>query len=152
METGGSVDLFVRRIFIRGGDLTILRPWAKFVCGIIESPDLQPTAARDNIQRNDENSTAPSGVRLGPLIIGRLTALAKDDPKLFAKINRWHHYHLKGMATYHDEFFQKVVELLLFDTNQGQISIGRVPDEKPPRPDAGNRSPIYYFPYTGLLT
>jgi molecular chaperone HtpG len=91
----GVVDIFVRRMFIRAGDNTILPPWAKFVRGIIDSPDLQPTAARDNIQRNNPAFEFLQK-RLGELIVERLTYLAKKEPNKFKQINIWITTTLKG--------------------------------------------------------
>jgi len=82
----GVVDIFVRRMFIRAGDNTILPPWAKFIRGIIDSPDLQPTAARDNIQRNNPAFEFLQK-RLGELIVERLAYLAKQEPNKFKQIN-----------------------------------------------------------------
>jgi molecular chaperone HtpG len=42
VNTTGVIDIYVRRVFIRGNDNAFLPPWAKFVRGIIDSPDLQP--------------------------------------------------------------------------------------------------------------
>ncbi len=55
IDTTGVIDIFVRRMFVRANDNAFLPPWAKFVRGIIDSPDLQPTAARDNVQREHES-------------------------------------------------------------------------------------------------
>lgn len=145
----GVVDIFVRRMFIRAGDNTILPPWAKFIRGIIDSPDLQPTAARDNIQRNNPAFEFLQK-RLGELIVERLAYLAKKEPNKFKQINIWHHYHLKGMAYFHDDFFEQVAELLLFQTNakanNGLMSLEDYLTKNRARND---KAPIYYFAYMG---
>jgi molecular chaperone HtpG len=125
MDTAGVVDIFVRRMFVRGGDAELLPPWAKFVRGLIECPDLQPTAARDNVRR-DGWAYEALRQRLAELIVERLGYLAAHRPDRFREINRWHHYHLKGMALFHEDFFAQVAALLLFDTNRGLLSLGEL--------------------------
>jgi molecular chaperone HtpG len=125
LNTAGVVDLFVRRMFVRGSDAELLPEWAKFIRGIIECPDLQPTAARDNVRRSGWAYTALRQ-RLSELIVSRLAFLATDRPERFKQINRWHHYHLKGMAVFHQDFFEQVGGLLLFDTNRGLMSLAGV--------------------------
>jgi molecular chaperone HtpG len=145
------VDIYVRRMLIRASDDTLLPSWAKFVRGVIDTPDLQPTAARDQIQR-----THPSfdylQRRLGEIVVERLSFLAEFDPQKFARINLWHHYHLKGMAFYHDEFFERVGELLLFETSRGLMSLRRYLAENAAHAGSDGRVPIYYFAYRGAAT
>jgi molecular chaperone HtpG len=148
VNTTGVVDIFVRRMFIRAGDNTLLPPWAKFVRGVIDSPDLQPTAARDNIQRSHPSFDFLQK-RLGELIVERLSYLAQNERNKFRQINHWHHYHLKGMAYYHKDFFEKVADLLLFDTNRGPMSLQEYLTKNAPRPETENKAPIYYFAYHG---
>jgi molecular chaperone HtpG len=149
MNTAGVVDVFVRHMLVIDADNTILPRWAKFIRGVIDSPDLQPTAARDNIQRDKAEAFAFLQRRLGEIIIERLIWLAANDSRKFAQINSWHHYHLKGMAWYHDDFFERVVEYLLFETNRGRMPLGEYLAKNAPRAEAGKRVPIYYFSYYG---
>jgi molecular chaperone HtpG len=148
VNTTGVIDIFVRRMFIRANDNTFLPPWAKFVRGIIDSPDLQPTAARDNIQRNHPSFEFLQK-RLGELIVERLSYLAIQEPNKFKQIILWHHYHLKGMAYYYDDFFDQIAGLLLFETNKGLISLQDYLTKNAPRPETENKAPIYYFAYHG---
>jgi molecular chaperone HtpG len=144
----GVVDIFVRRMFVRDRDNELLPPWAKFVRGLVDSPDLVPTAARDNIRR-DEPAYEPLQQQLGQLIIDYLTTLAKEKPPAFAKICLWHHYHIKGMALEYDSFFDKIVEYLLFETNRGAMSLTEYLPKNPPRPEDDGRAPLYYFGFAG---
>lgn len=151
INTAGVVDIYVRRMLIRAGDDTLLPPWAKFVRGVVDTPDLCPTAARDQIQRTHP-SFAYLQRRLGDIVVERLGHLAEFEPGKFERINRWHHYHLKGMAFYHDEFFERVGELLLFETNRGMMSLRRYVAEAAARAEAGRETPLYYFAYRGAAT
>lgn len=148
MNTTGTVEIFVRRMFVKSGEMNLLPVWAKFIRGVLDSPDLQPTAARDNIQSNHP-SFAFFQKRLGEIIVDRLTYLAEKEPNKFRRINQWHHYHLKGMAHYYDEFFDRVGELLLFQTNKGEMSLQEYLGKNAPRPDREGKVPIYFFAYEG---
>ena len=151
INTAGVVDIYVRRMLIRAGDDTLLPPWAKFVRGVIDTPDLCPTAARDQIQRTHP-SFAYLRQRLGDLIVERLAYLAEFEPEKFERINLWHHYHLKGMAFYHDDFFERVGELILFETNRGMMSLRRYLAEAAALAGPGGETPLYYFAYRGAAT
>lgn len=144
INTDGQLDIFIRGMMVKQTDTALLPSWAKFIRGIIDSPDLKPTAARDNIQ-----SSAPSfdyiQEKLGEVIVKRLTYLAEKQPKRFQTINEWHHYHLKGMAYFHDSFFRAVGDLLLFDTNKGQMSLRDYLPKHKPLPNG--KAPIYFFAY-----
>lgn len=142
--TSGIVDIFVRRMFVRAGDREILPEWAKFVQGIIDSPDLKPTAARDNIQRNEAAYEFIKS-KLGDIIVEHLIRLSQKEQAKFKKINKLHHYHLKGMAAAHHQFFEKVGHLLLFETNKGQLSLQEIVKKNTPRKEKDDRKPVYYF-------
>lgn len=148
INTTGVIDIFVRRMFVRANDNTFLPPWAKFVRGIIDSSDLEPTAARDNIQRNHPSFEFLQK-RLGEIIVERLSYLAEKEPNKFRQINLWHHYHLKGMAYYYDEFFDRVAGMLLVETNKGKMSLDDYLTKNAPKAGTENRVPIYYFAYQG---
>lgn len=151
INTAGVVDIYVRRMLIRAADDTLLPPWAKFVRGVVDTPDLCPTAARDQIQRTHP-SFAYLQRRLGDLVVERLGHLAEFEPAKFERINLWHHYHLKGMAFYHDEFFERVGEMLLFETNRGMMSLRQYAAEAAARSEPGRETPLYYFAYRGAAT
>jgi HSP90 family molecular chaperone len=148
VNTTGVVDIFVRRMFIRASDNTLLPPWAKFVRGVIDSSDLQPTTARDNIQRKHPSFDFLQR-RLGDLVVERLIYLADHEPRKFQQINLWHHYHLKGMACFHDDFFERVADTLLFETNKGSMSLRQYLTKNQPRADRNGKSPIYFFGHKG---
>ncbi len=110
INTPGLLDIFQERMCIRINDSELLPEWAKFVRGVIDSPALTPTAARDNVQKDG----AYHELRrcLGRLIVDALVDLAKTDRARFDRLSHWHHYHLKGMALHHDDFFDAVADWL----------------------------------------
>lgn len=142
LNSTGTLDIFVRKMLVKEGDTTLLPSWAKFVRGVLDSPDLSPTAGRDNInQENKAFRVIQEG--LGKRIIERLAYLAQNRPDKFSYINQWHHDHLKGMAMVNEEFFTQVSELLLFETNRGDLSLKQYLPENPLLDN--NRAPVYYF-------
>lgn len=141
LNSTGTLDIFVRKILVKEGDTSLLPTWAKFVRGVVDSPDLSPTAGRDNI--NQENTAFKViQAELGVKIIERLEYLAENRLDKFSYINQWHHDHLKGMAMVNEDFFSQVADLLLFETNQGDVSLQRY---IPMNPLIEGRNPIYYF-------
>lgn len=141
LNSTGTLDIFVRKMLVKEGDTSLLPTWAKFVRGVVDSPDLSPTAGRDNI--NQENMAFQViQAELGQKIIERLEYLAENRPDKFSYINQWHHDHLKGMAMVNDDFFNLVAELLLFETNQGDISLQQY---IPMNSMISDKNPIYYF-------
>ena len=141
LNSTGTLDIFVRKMLVKEGDTSLLPTWAKFVRGVVDSPDLSPTAGRDNI--NQENTAFKViQAELGVKIIERLEYLAENRLDKFSYINQWHHDHLKGMAMVNEDFFSQVADLLLFETNQGDVSLQRY---IPMNPLIEGRNPIYYF-------
>jgi molecular chaperone HtpG len=121
INASGVVDVYVRRMYVRANEAELLPVWARFVRGVIDSPDLTPTAARDNIQRDDTWSALTG--RLGDLIIKRLRHLAINGPARFEQLARWQHDHFTTMAACNEELFDAMRDLLLFETNRGLLPL-----------------------------
>ena len=143
INTTGVVDIYQGRMAIRAQEQELLPEWAKFVRGILDSPDLQPTAARDNVMKDDAYFRLREA--LGRLIIDSLVALSKQDRPKFLRLCEWHHYHLKGMAVHHDDFHTAVIDHLPFETNKGQLTLPEVCNRQPAA--VGKKTPLYYFSY-----
>ena len=115
-QTGGTMEVLVHRVCVTAQDATFLPPWASFVSGIIDSPDLNPNVARDNVVRDDVFAAVRNA--LGRCVVERLTEMSRAEPRKFATIAEYHHFHLVGMAIRHDEFFDEVKDLIPFYTNR----------------------------------
>jgi molecular chaperone HtpG len=148
IATAGVMDIYVNRVFVTGKDTTFLPKWARFVSGMVDSPDLEPNAARDNILRGSE-AYDHLHRSLGTLIIDHLRYLAKNRPRRFELINNHHHYQLKGMALADAQFYEDVADLLLFPTNRGMMSLR---DYLPKNSPMGGKAPIYYISSGGAAT
>jgi molecular chaperone HtpG len=115
VDMPGIVDIYQARMFIKEGDREILPPWAKFVRGVIDSPALTPTAARDAVQQDRAHNEIQAV--LGRLIIDTLQQMARNEPARFRRLMEWHHYGIKGMAIEFDDFFHAVADTVIFETN-----------------------------------
>ena len=138
---GGAVDLFQARMCIRANDTELLPEWARFVRGVLDCPDLQPTAARDNVMRDAIYHALREA--LGASIVAALLDLATRDQPRFQQLCDWHHDAIKGMAAQHAEFGAAVLDHLPFETNQGLLTL---PDylSRQPATTEGKR-PLYFF-------
>lgn len=142
-DANGVVDIFQERMAIRMKDQDLLPAWAKFIVGVIDSPDLSPTAARDNIRKNEAYYNLRNV--LGGLITQSIMQLSHKDQRKFFRICNWHHYHLKGMAVHHQEFFNAVIEYLPFETNKGELTLKEIVGQQPSK--VGEKVPIYFFSF-----
>ena len=140
-QAGGLADLFQARMCIRLHDHELLPEWAPFVRGIVDCPELQPTAARDNVLRDSVYHALREA--LGKTIVTALLELAARDRPRFLRLCDWHQDALKGMAAQHQEFGAAVLDALPFATNQGQLTLPEYLTRQSPEP-SGKR-PLYFF-------
>ena len=140
-QAGGLVDLFQARMCIRLNDHELLPEWASFVRGVVDCPDLQPTAARDNVLRDSAYHALRDA--LGKTIVAALLNLAVHDQPRFLRLCDWHNDALKGMAAQHQEFGAAVLDFLPFATSQGQLTL---PDYLARQsPGTNGKRPLYFF-------
>lgn len=140
-QAGGLVDLFQARMCIRSNDRELLPEWAPFVRGIADCPELQPTAARDNVLRDSVYHALREA--LGKTIVTALLELAARDRPRFLRLCDWHQDALKGMAAQHREFGAAVLDALPFATSQGQLTLPEYLTRQWPEPNG--KRPLYFF-------
>ena len=121
INTSGYVDIYQNRICVRPRDAELLPDWAKFVRGLVDTRSLQPTAARDNVHRNETYRALKSA--LGELIIESIIRCSQESPDFFSKLCRWHHFHFKGMSLMNDRFFDRMIMRLPFETSDGEMTL-----------------------------
>ncbi len=107
----------------------------------MDCPELQPTAARDNVLRDSVYHALRE--TLGETIVTALLELAARDRPRFLRLCDWHQDALKGMAAQHREFGAAVLDALPFATNQGQLTLPEYLTRQSPEP-SGKR-PLYFF-------
>ena len=140
-QAGGLVDLFQARMCIRLHDHELLPEWASLVRGVVDCPDLQPTAARDNVRRDPTWHALRN--QLGAAIVAALLELAMHDLPGFLRLCHWHETALKGMAVQHEAFGAAVLDWLPFATSQGQLTLPDCLARQEPSP--GGKRPLYFF-------
>ena len=121
LNTTGLVDIYQARMFITSNNRDMLPGWAKFMRGVIDSPDLTPTASRDAIQQDGVARQIRDA--LGLVVVEHLKKMAEQTPTRFERIMEWHSYHVKGMAVAYDDFFDAIADLVPFETNRGLMSL-----------------------------
>ncbi|MEV4567666.1 ATP-binding protein [Nonomuraea sp. NPDC049419] len=124
-----TVRVFQNRMFLCENAADVLPTWARFVNGVINTPDLTPTAARDNFIRDE--AAGRLSAALGDVIIRHLEGLRQSDPERFTDIIRYHRLGFLAACYYYDAFFEKFAHLLLWRTN----------DRVPGRADTGLPKP-----------
>jgi molecular chaperone HtpG len=166
INMAGMLDIYQSRMFVCSGDRNLLPLWAKFVRGVVDSPALQPTAARDAVQQDAVHDQIRRA--LGILIIDTLKNLARRNRTRFRRLMEWHHYHIKGMALEFEDFFDAICDTVLFEVSLPQAEAGRnlstdmhsfqmltLPEylklqtEEEPMEDGQKRKVIYYISEQG---
>lgn len=117
----GDISVYIRRMFICDRQRDLLPPWARFVRGVIDCPYLQPTASREEIQRDDNFIYVQQALE-NQLAAG-LKQIAQTDPSTWKKIVRGHSDLITGWAVQDNEFFEQVADLVVFRTSRGLLSL-----------------------------
>jgi molecular chaperone HtpG len=117
----GDLMVFIRKMFICEQDRDLLPTWARFVRGVIDCPELQPTASREEVQRDDAYTFVQQA--LEEQLIAGLRRIAQEDPTAWKAIVRGHTDVIMGWAVQDNEFFQQVADLITFRTSRGQMSL-----------------------------
>jgi molecular chaperone HtpG len=128
IDTRGTVDIYVNRVFVASANREAIPSWAGFVQGVIECGELTPNAARDNVVNN--NVLFSLRDYLGRFVVRRLGELASKDINRFKDIMSWHHYQVVGMCV-QDE------------SDKGRLSLREYLASATLLPD--NRRVVYYI-------
>nr|VFJ60647.1 MAG: molecular chaperone HtpG [Candidatus Kentron sp. FW] len=117
----GELDIYVSRMFIEAGDKELLLPWASFVKGVIDTPDLTPTLSRGEIVANENYRILQS--LLGRLIIGWLDELREQDSDKLKMLVGTYNNTIKARALEDDDFFDRICHLAQVSTDRGRVTI-----------------------------
>lgn len=128
VEPPRTVRVFQQRMFLCENAVDLLPKWASFVNGVIDTPSLTPTAARDNFQRDETSGRLRDA--LGQLVIDHLEGLKTRDPERLSQILNFHDLSIKAACDYYDDFFDKFAHLLEWRVNHGQ-AVDRLSGELP---------------------
>lgn len=137
IEAPRTVRVFLKRMFLCENAIDLLPKWASFVNGVIDTPSLIPTAARDNFQRDELFGRLRDA--LGQVIIRHLEALKSSDPDRLSKILAYHDLSIKAACDYYTDFFDKFAHLLEWRVNSGDKTArgfsGELPYRRLPLPE-----------------
>ncbi|GCE24162.1 ATP-binding protein [Dictyobacter kobayashii] len=117
----GKLELYQNRMFVTSHESNILPPWAQFISGVIDSPDMTLTASRDAVQQ--DYITQEIREALATIVVQHLQNMAKKTPERFELIMLWHAFNIRNMALDHDDFFDAIADLMPFDTNRGRMNL-----------------------------
>ena len=117
----GTVNIYIRRMFITEKHPRLLPSWAKFVLGVVDCPYLQPTASREDIQQDDMFFKVQKAIE--EQLLSGLKKLAKTDPTAWKKVVRNHRNLIISWAIKEESFFKEVADIITFQTPQGQKTL-----------------------------
>lgn len=147
----GDVIVYVRRMYVCKDERTLLPDWAKFVKGVIESPNLRETTSREAILHDENFERVQKAV--GRAILDYLTRVSTDNPRLFKEIVTNHNLVIKAWAIASDELFDRIKDIVLFTTDAGTISLPRYFEmsrfSKGVSAGNGTKRHIFYFTTPG---
>lgn len=138
----GEVDVYVSRMFIKANEKDLLPRWARFVKGVINSPDLTPTLSRGELVV-DENYQRIK-VLLGDIVLGYLNFLQDKAPDKLKIIVGAYNNTIKARALEDNDFFDAVCELARVNTDRGLITMAEYLTK--------SGDVIYYFAERGTAT
>lgn len=147
----GDLAVYAQRMFVQQDDRKLLPAWAKFVRGIVESPNLVVTTSREALVVDENHQRVQK--TLGKIILDRLTRLSIENSRLFKEIVSNHNLVIKAWALVSDELFDQIKDIVLFSTDAGLINLQRYFElsrrSTGMTHDRDKKSYIYYFTTPG---
>jgi molecular chaperone HtpG len=118
----GKLEVYVRRMRVCQVRGELLPPWASFLSGVIESPDLHPNTSREGLLRD----VVFGGLRdqLGAVALEYLGELAIREPERAKRLFDRLPSVFKGLVLLEESFLDSAGHLLRFDSNHGAIRLG----------------------------
>jgi molecular chaperone HtpG len=117
----GEVGVYIRRMLITAQERELLPVWAKFVSGVVECPVLNPTASREQVQRDETFFHVQRAIETQ--LIAHFRHLAAEQPGVWHTLALVHNDLIKAWALENRTLFAAICDLVTFDTNQGRLSL-----------------------------
>jgi hypothetical protein len=136
---GAQLAVYVRRMRVGDTQAGLLPPWASFVTGIVESPDLRPSASRETLQHDVSFGVLRD--QLGSLILEALSELATCAPDRAGRLFDTQPSTFKSLALSENVFFDHAGHLLPFASNRGPVRLG---DAVAAAPGSGGRTLVHF--------
>lgn len=138
----GEVDIYVSRMFIKANDKELLPSWARFIKGVINTPDLTPTVSRDELV-HDKNYELIRSI-LEEHILKYLADLEEQSPEILDQIVGAYNNTIKAQSIQDDEFFDCICDLVRVSTDKGNAPMKEYLQK--------SKGIIYYFSEQGTAT
>jgi molecular chaperone HtpG len=119
-----NVSVFVRGMMVSRDARDLLPEWAGFCGGVIEANGLNPTASREDLQK-DAAFHATAG-QLREVLIAGLAQLAKDDTTAWRRVLARHNEALLGAALCDERLFTLCADALKVPTSEGDLTLPAV--------------------------
>jgi molecular chaperone HtpG len=119
-----NVSVFVRGMLIGEDERDLLPRWAGFFGGVIESKQLQPTASREALRKDEAFDKAAAALRLA--LIEALSKIAESEPETWRRILSRHNEALLGAALVDDDLFRLVSNDVTVPTTEGDLTLPAV--------------------------
>jgi len=117
----GEVDIYISRMFVKANDKELLPGWARFVKGIINTPDLTPTGSRDEMVRDENHATIRA--MLGEIILEHLAYLGEHNLQKLDLVVGSYNNTIKARSLEDNDFFDLICDLVRVDTSAGSVSM-----------------------------
>ncbi|MBI4558827.1 MAG: ATP-binding protein [Candidatus Hydrogenedentes bacterium] len=138
----GEVDVYVSRMFIKANEKDLLPRWARFVKGVINSPDLTPTLSRGELVVDEKYRQIQA--LLGGLVLTYLRLLQVENVEKLKLIVGAYNNTIKARTLEDDDFFDAICDLARVNTDMGLITMAEYL--------AKSGGVIYYFAERGTGT
>ncbi|TNE48259.1 MAG: molecular chaperone HtpG [Deltaproteobacteria bacterium] len=118
------VVLFVRGMLISDDARDLLPRWAGFVGGVIECDSLNPTASREEVQKDEFFHAAAFHVQ--EALIEGLFGIARSEPEAWRRILMRHNEALLGATLTDERLFDLLHDELTVPTSEGDLPLSTV--------------------------
>ncbi|HLL84055.1 MAG TPA: ATP-binding protein [Longimicrobium sp.] len=116
-----NVCVFVRGMMVSRDARDLLPEWAGFCGGVIEANGLNPTASREDIQK--DAAFEATAAQLREVLIAGLAQLAKDDAAAWRRVLGRHNEALLGAALCDERLFALCADVLKVPTSEGDLTL-----------------------------
>jgi molecular chaperone HtpG len=120
-ENGGRIALHQHGLLIEESARELLPRWAGFLSGVLDAPELAPTASRETYVR-DEAAT-DLAARLRDRALEWLATLPSRDLPAFEQIQRLHATHLRGACAGSVELLDAIGDRIPVESNFGEVDL-----------------------------
>jgi molecular chaperone HtpG len=117
----GDLSIYIRRMFICDAQRDLLPPWARFIRGVVDCSQLQPTASREEIRREETFTLVQQAIE--QQLTNALKHMAQHDLTTWKQVVRGHRDVIMGWAVKNHDFFDKIADIVTFRTTRGQQSL-----------------------------